>query len=71
MIDSAGPLPRFEGFSLPAHLNTVTPAPLAPQQTGTFSNLPQSAALITPEEKARYSRLFNSSGPVMGLLDGT
>lgn len=71
--DSAGPLPKFEGFPLPAHLaNVVAPstpqvASKIPQSTGAQS---QEQNVITPEEKVRYANLFKSSGPQDGLLGG-
>lgn len=77
---TAGPFPRFQGFPTPEHLGTgaapfasatasspaptAQPAPLQPQGTGS------AGVSITPEEKARYAKLFNNSGPVAGLLDG-
>lgn len=60
-------LPVFEGFPLP----NSTPRQLQSQNTGTFPSSPAPTSnLITPEEKIRYARLFNNSGPAMGLLDG-
>ncbi|KAM0787065.1 hypothetical protein ACM66B_006328 [Microbotryomycetes sp. NB124-2] len=52
-----------------------TPAQIQPQTTGsnnsgTATTNTLAGNTVTPEEKARYAKLFTNSGPVNGLLDG-
>ncbi|KAK4056084.1 hypothetical protein OIO90_002815 [Microbotryomycetes sp. JL221] len=49
---------------------TSTANPLQPQTTGNNNNNSLAGNTVTPEEKAKYAKLFANSGPTNGLLDG-
>ncbi|KAK4049706.1 hypothetical protein OIV83_003981 [Microbotryomycetes sp. JL201] len=84
LIGKPGPFPRFNGYPIPSHLGqgvsepaSASSKPNAAPTSGTPSQVqPQSTGnalagnTVTPEEKARYAKLFANSGPVNGLLDG-
>lgn len=76
LLRTAGPLPCFEGFAIPAHLlppqGVVPPrSPIQAQGTGGSGTTGTAGNSITPEEKAKYAKLFAAAQPVNGLLDGT
>ena len=57
----AGPLAVFDGVSLSSEpRRAVSPPP-------TSSRLPP---LLSPQDKTKFTRLFNSCGPINGLLSG-
>lgn len=60
---TAGPLATIEGFQ----------SPLVPQGTGMSipKSPPPGLPLLTPQDKAKFARLFQGCGPVNGLLSGT
>lgn len=65
LIQKPGPPPMLEGIQLPQMPPGASP--MSPQRTGSVSAPPVE---IRPEDRARYSRIFASSGPAGGLLDG-
>ncbi|KAH7927735.1 hypothetical protein BV22DRAFT_1110947 [Leucogyrophana mollusca] len=65
LLSKPGPLATIEGVQ----------APLAPQTTGMSAmSIPKSPPpglpVLTPQDKAKFSRLFQGCGPVNGLLSG-
>ncbi|PWN44135.1 EF-hand, partial [Ceraceosorus guamensis] len=59
MLSQPGPPPSFEGVTLPG-------AQATPTRASSVAQVPQ----VSPADRARYTRIFASSGPVNGLLDG-
>ncbi|KAI0320509.1 hypothetical protein OF83DRAFT_577050 [Amylostereum chailletii] len=63
LINTAGPLAVIDGYSSQSvPRNASSPAPRSPVATG----LPP----LTPQDKAKFNRLFHGCGPVNGLLSG-
>ncbi|OAX43822.1 hypothetical protein K503DRAFT_853081 [Rhizopogon vinicolor AM-OR11-026] len=62
LINKPGPLASIEGVQ----------APLIPQGTGASipKSPPPGLPPLTPQDKAKFTRLFQSCGPVSGLLNG-
>lgn len=63
LLSQPGPPPAFEGVQLPGQQTPSTPSR---HLTGNA----QQAITISPADRARYTRIFASSGPTNGLLDG-
>ena len=64
---TAGPLPRFDGISLPVQ---DTPQPLAQQTSGGSSSGPIRVPPLPPEKVNEYSSLFEKAGAQNGFLGG-
>ncbi|KIJ60603.1 hypothetical protein HYDPIDRAFT_116899 [Hydnomerulius pinastri MD-312] len=62
LLGKPGSLPTIEGVQ----------APLLPQGTGMSipKSPPPGLPVLTPQDKAKFNRLFQSNGPVNGLLSG-
>ncbi|EGN96146.1 hypothetical protein SERLA73DRAFT_76138 [Serpula lacrymans var. lacrymans S7.3] len=62
LITKPGPLATIQGIQ----------TSLAPQSTGMSSpkSPPPGLPILTPQDKAKFNRIFQSSGPVNGLLSG-
>ncbi|KAL8293725.1 hypothetical protein RQP46_000426 [Phenoliferia psychrophenolica] len=74
-LATQGPLPRFDGFAVPAHLlppQGIAPprSPIQPQGTGSSATSGNAGNTITPDEKIKYAKLFAAAHPVNGLIDG-
>ncbi|KAF9109217.1 hypothetical protein BGX27_007856 [Mortierella sp. AM989] len=59
LLEQTGSMPRFEGV----HSAIVNHPP-------TYSQLSTTSRFITEEDKEKYGRLFQESGPVDGLISG-
>ncbi|KAI0057121.1 hypothetical protein BV25DRAFT_1863870, partial [Artomyces pyxidatus] len=63
LVEKPGPIAVIEGYSGPTPTRSaVSPTPKSPA--------PPLPPPLTPQDKAKFSRLFNSCGPVNGLLNG-
>ncbi|TCD68225.1 hypothetical protein EIP91_011294 [Steccherinum ochraceum] len=67
LIHKQGPPPSIEG------LNAPVSKPFSPQNTGLRSTQspPPGLPALTPQDKAKFLKLFIGCGPVGGLLSGT
>ncbi|KAA1474815.1 hypothetical protein DENSPDRAFT_841458 [Dentipellis sp. KUC8613] len=61
-INKPGPIAVIEGYSSPAPRNAPSPSPKSPPP----ATLPQ----LTPQDRAKFTRLFVGCGPVNGILSG-
>ncbi|KAG2115224.1 uncharacterized protein F5147DRAFT_676647 [Suillus discolor] len=62
LVNKPGPLANIEGVQMP----------LIPQGTGasTSKSPPPSLPPLTPQDRAKFTRIFQGCGPVNGLLNG-
>ncbi|CCM03843.1 uncharacterized protein FIBRA_05992 [Fibroporia radiculosa] len=60
LVYKPGPTPTIEGIS----------TPIVPQFTGASAARSPGLPPLTPQDKAKFLRLFTTSGPVNGLLSG-
>ncbi|KIK95857.1 hypothetical protein PAXRUDRAFT_351081 [Paxillus rubicundulus Ve08.2h10] len=62
LLNKPGPLATIQGVQVP----------LAPQGTGISipKSPPPGLPILTPQDKAKFSKLFQGYGPVNGLLNG-
>lgn len=67
LLRTAGPLPRFDGQSIPAVATQTTGPPTSPTQAGPP---PIRVPPLAPEKINEYSLLFEKSGAENGLLSG-
>ncbi|KAG0193404.1 hypothetical protein DFQ28_005408 [Apophysomyces sp. BC1034] len=59
VLSTSVPLPQFSGVSI---------KPLPPNRANTVTSTPSD--IITPDERSKYIGIFQSSGPIDGLLSG-
>ncbi len=67
-IPTAGPLPRFDGFTTGSNASSphAPPGPLQPQASGGPIRVPP----LAPEKVNEYTSIFENAGSQNGILPG-
>ncbi|KZV94049.1 hypothetical protein EXIGLDRAFT_835255 [Exidia glandulosa HHB12029] len=71
LLAKPGPVAQIEGVSSSLPKPPASPGPKSPQPTGAAAAASSSLhPPLLPQDRAKFLKLFNSSGPVNGILPG-